>query len=249
MIWCMIRICIVIPAHNEQSRIEKTLTTYATFFTQKAAHGGQYIVDLLVVLNGCTDNTRHIVEKSANRFRCIRLYEINKTGKGISVRFGFNLALQASYDLIGFVDADMATMPEQFYTLIESIDNADGVIASRYMPGAQTYPDRPWIKRWGSKLFYETLVAVLFNIRYYDYQCGAKLFKRSAIEIVIAHLTVDQWVFDVELLYWCSYFKLMVKEIPTVWHDRSGSKLTIFGSGLPMLWELLKLKWQLFTKD
>jgi hypothetical protein len=127
----------------------------------------------------------------------------------------------------------MATEPAAFYDLIMNIDDVDGVIASRYMPGAHITPERPAYKRWGSRIIYEPYVWLLFGLSYYDYQCGAKLFKRAVIERITPQLTVAQWAFDVELLYLCKKGGFIIKEIPTVWHDQADSKLTLRG-GLRM---------------
>jgi len=126
---------------------------------------------------------------------------------------------------------------------------ADGIIASRYMKGSKVHPPRPKIKRWGSWIVYESLVKLLFGISYQDYQCGAKLFKRDVIKKVTPHLTVKQWAFDVELLYLCKKFGFAVIEVPTVWVDKEGSKLSPIGGGIKMLTALFKLRFQhLFKK-
>jgi hypothetical protein len=116
------------------------------------------------------------------------------------------------------------------------------MIASRYMPGAQVYPPRPRIKRWGSKLIYEPLVYLLFGLSYYDFQCGAKLFKRAVIERIVNDLTAAHWTFDIELLYLCKKYGFVIKEVPTIWYDQTDSKLNIRRSGLYMLTSVLNLR-------
>lgn len=231
------KVSIIIPAYNEELRIRKTLVTYHEFFQSK-----QYAVELLVVLNGCIDNTRSVVEAVQKECSSIRMIGIKSAGKGLAIKTGFLDALSRDNDLIGYVDADMATTPFYFAQLIEHIDSADGIIASRYMLGAHVTPERPRIKRWGSKLIYEPLIRILFHISYYDYQCGAKLFKRHVIEKVASLLTVTQWAFDVELLYLCKKYGFTIKEVPTVWHDQSNSKLKIMRSGMRMLATLISLR-------
>ena len=238
----MVNISIVIPAHNEERRIERTLRAYHQFFVQLREQG---ILDfeLVVVLNGCTDNTLGVVNDVQADLDGIVVIDLPQAGKGLAIKAGFADALTRSNDLIGFVDADMATQPQFFYELVEKIGEYDGVIASRYMPGARVYPPRPWIKRWGSWLIYESLVFVLFGLRYYDLQCGAKLFKRKVVETITPHLTVQQWAFDVELLYLCKKFGFKIKEIPTVWHDQADSKLKLT-SGLRMLGSLIRVRFR-----
>ncbi len=169
--------------------------------------------------------------------------DIPQGGKGLAIAAGFKDALLRHNDLIGFVDADMATSPEAFYDLIKEINGYDAIIASRYMPGAKVTPPRPWVKRWGSKIFFETLTRLLFGINYYDTQCGAKLFKRRVIEKISPYLSVRQWAFDMEILYLCKRFGFMVKEHPTIWHDKAGSKLRMMRAGSRMLGTLFNVRW------
>jgi glycosyltransferase involved in cell wall biosynthesis len=236
----MKKISLIIPAYNEEHRIKHTLKAYKDFFADiKDRHNIDS--EIIVVLNGCTDNTKKVVQEVIQSSNNCRLLELPQAGKGRAIRAGFADALMRDATLIGFVDADMATEPHAFYKLIKNIDHCDGVIASRYIDGAQIYPPRPWIKRWGSRLIYESLVRLLFGLRYHDLQCGAKLFTRPVILKVTPRMTMPQWAFDVELLYLCKKNGFKVKEIPTTWYDRDGSKLRI-RSGFVMLGSLVKLR-------
>ena len=238
------KISIIIPAYNEQSRIERTVRAYHKFFAQKQ-HTDFLDCELVIVANGCTDNTMAVVERVRNDLAAtndsIVILNLLQGGKGLAIKAGFADALTRNNDMIGFVDADMATSPEAFYDLIVNMGDYDGTIASRYMPGAQIFPPRPAYKRWGSRLIYEPFVKLLFGLSYYDLQCGAKIFKRYVLEKVTPQLTIRQWAFDVELLYLCKKFGYTIKEVPTVWHDQEDSKLTLVG-GLKMFWYLFKLR-------
>ncbi len=238
----MKKISIIIPAHNEEQRIGKTLDAYAQFFMQKKQEE-QLDFEILVVLNGCTDNTQRVVDDAQRLWGSeIRSIVSPEAGKGLAVIAGFADALTRHNTMIGFVDADMATRPEYFYELIPHLSTHHGAIASRYAPAAKLFPPRPRIKRWGSKLFYESLVRLLFRINYHDYQCGAKVFKREVIEKVVSSMRLKQWAFDVELLYLCKKYGFGTKEIPTVWYDQTGSKLRFMSSGPRMLATLVYLR-------
>jgi len=235
------KVCIVIPAHNEENRIGLTLDHYCTYFN-KLREQGHLQFELLVVLNGCIDNTLDVVRKAAERCQYIEAMALPQAGKGLAVAAGFKNALTRDFDLIGFVDADMATAPSAFYQLIKQIGDADGIIASRYMRGSKVYPPRPLIKRLGSMLIYESLIFILFGMRYHDFQCGAKLFKREVIATIAPELRVTQWGFDVELLYLCKRHHFNIKEVSTIWYDQSDSKLKLFRSGLRMIGSLFLLR-------
>jgi len=244
------KIAIVVPAHNEEKRIGVMLERYIHYFND--AHSKTSLsCEFIVVLNGCVDNTYIVVERLQKQFTNIRLINLSESGKGLAVATGFKDALMRDNDLIGFVDADMATSPEYFYDLITQIADYDGIIASRYMEGSVVTPVRPWIKTWGRKIFYHGLIRLLFGMRYKDLQCGAKLFKRSVIQKVAPQLMVKQWAFDAELLYLCKRAGFKIKEVPTVWHDQAGSKLKIMGSGLPMLKSLFRIRFNhsIFSKN
>lgn len=234
----MKKLCIIIPAYNEAGRIGRTIDRYHAYFAAQS----QLDTQLLVVLNGCKDTTAHVVRAAQTTMPNVRLLELSKAGKGLAITAGFADAAQHDYDLIGFVDADMATSPEQFHNLITHMGDNDGVIASRYMAGAQVYPPRPLVKEWGRKIVYHGLVRLLFNLWYKDLQCGAKVFKRSVIEAVTPEMTVRQWAFDVELLYLCKKNKFRIAEIPTIWHDQADSKLKVMRSGMRMLGSLFKIR-------
>jgi len=234
------KLSIVIPAHNEKQRIKKTIRAYHQFFIEKQKDN-LFDFELVVVLNGCTDNTLFIVESLRKQLSNLVIVNLSDAGKGLAIKAGFINSLTRTNDLIGFVDADMATLPEAFYALVQNIDKYDAIIASRYMPGAQIYPPRPWYKRWGSRIIYEPLVRLLFNLSYHDLQCGAKLFRRKAIIIIVSHMVIRGWAIDLELLYLCKKYGLHVKEIPTVWHDQDDSKLTMRG-GIRMLGDVFVLR-------
>jgi glycosyltransferase involved in cell wall biosynthesis len=237
----MKKINITIPAYNEELRIGRTLDTYAQYASQRQAQDGLQ-TELLVVLNGCKDNTESVVQEVQLAFpETIRYITSPKAGKGLAVIAGFKDALTRPNDAIGFVDADMATQPEYFYALVDQIGTYDGIIASRYMPGAQVFPPRPVIKDWGRKLFYNRKVKKLFGLDFHDYQCGAKLFTREAVQAVVDDMSEGQWAFDVELLYLLKRNGANICEIPTVWHDQEGSKLATFGAGIEMLGALDRL--------
>src|SRR3989344_9034922 len=163
------KLSIVIPAYNEEKRIGQTLKDYTSFFNKiKISY------EIFVVLNGCRDNTLGVVKELSKKNKVITYLDIKEAiGKGGAITQGFKAA---KGDLIGFVDADGSTSPQAFNDLIENIGEYDGIIASRWIRGAKISYKQPFLKRFGSRGF-NFLVRLLFNLRFKDTQCGAKLFK------------------------------------------------------------------------
>jgi glycosyltransferase involved in cell wall biosynthesis len=218
-------VCIVIPAYNEESRIERTLEAYVAYFKNIS-----YLqVTLLVVANNCSDNTVSVCRALQAKHSEIQLLDLIPGGKGFAVKQGFILALKTKYDLIGFVDADMATEPQYFHDIILATDNHDGAIASRYCKGANLTAARPFLRKISGKIF-NWVVQKRFKFTFQDTQCGAKIFTRETIQAVVPHMVENKWYFDIELLYLCTLHHKDVVEIPTTWEDQPGSHLKINGA-------------------
>src|SRR5258708_866980 len=122
---------LLIPAYNEERRIEPVLRDYSRYFQDH--YQGKF--QLVVVLNGCTDDTLGVVKRVGAQFPSVSALEFAEAiGKGGALIEGLKLAPLA--DVIGYVDADGATPPGAFHDLVRRIDRADCVIGSRWLPGS-----------------------------------------------------------------------------------------------------------------
>lgn len=206
-------ITIVIPAYNEEHRIGPMLRQYILYF---GIH-----VHFITVTNGCTDNTENVVQSLQNDFpRRITLHSLGTTqGKGTAIIEGWK---RATGELVGFVDADGATPPEEFEKLFHAIQGKDGAIASRFVAGSVIHHRQSFLRNIMSVTFI-SLVRLLFRIPFHDMQCGAKLFTNNAIEQVLPSLHEPGMIFDVELLWKLHKQHRAIVEVPTVWSDQPGS--------------------------
>src|SRR5436305_10413711 len=101
---------LLIPAYNEEHRIEPVLRDYGRYF--QSNYSGKF--QLVVVLNGCRDNTSGVVQKVSTEFPFISMVEFKEPiGKGGALIEGLRLAPLA--DVIGYVDADGATPPHALH--------------------------------------------------------------------------------------------------------------------------------------
>ena len=223
---------IVIPAHNEQHRIGRTLTAYRSELAS---------ADLVitVALDDCTDETASIVAGHAAEDSRIRAVAYPRLGKGGVLAEAFRAS---EADLIAFVDADCATPPAEIEVLTDTLSatGADIAIASRWHPTSVLPKPRSLGRRVASVGFAHT-VRVLFALPFTDTQCGAKVLTREAAQRVIPLLSSRDFVFDVDLLLTARALDFRVAEVPTVWIDQDGSRVRVLHDTVRMAASLGRL--------
>lgn len=226
---------LLIPAYNEERRIEPVLRGYGLYFQEH--YPGKF--KLVVVLNGCRDNTLGVVQRVAKEFPTVSHREFAAPiGKGGALIEGLKLAPLA--DVIGYVDADGATPPHALHDLVQRIGEADCVIGSRWLPGAVLHVEQASNRRFASRVFH-LIVELLFGMRIKDTQCGAKVIKREAIEKIHSRLLTADMAFDINLLYALKHAGYRILEVPTEWTDKIGSKVTLFRTSLTMFLSVVRI--------
>lgn len=227
---------LLIPAYNEETRIEPVLREFADFFGRNYAGPFQ----LVVVLNGCRDNTLGVVQRVAREFPCIGWLEFpGAIGKGGALIEGLKLAGRA--DLIGYVDADGATPPHAYLDLVKKIGAADCVIGSRWLPGAVIHQSQSGNRQFASRVFH-AIVQTLFWMNIRDTQCGAKVMKRVVAEKIHPALRIADMAFDINLLYSMKRAGFKILETPTEWTDKAGSKVALGRSSLTMFLSVVRVR-------
>jgi glycosyltransferase involved in cell wall biosynthesis len=226
---------LLIPAYNEEDRIEPVLRDYARYF-QEHYHGK---FQLVVVLNGCTDDTLGVVRRVGADYPAVSALEFAEAiGKGGALIEGLKLAPLA--DVIGYVDADGATPPHAFHDLVKHIGGVDCVVGSRWLPGAVLHVEQSGRRQFASRAFH-LIVQVLFRMNLHDTQCGAKVMRREAVEKVHSSLRIADMAFDINLLYSLKCAGYHIREVPTEWTDKIGSKVRLFGTSLVMFLSAVRI--------
>ncbi|MDP2925985.1 MAG: glycosyltransferase [Nanoarchaeota archaeon] len=237
----MVRVCIVIPAYNEEQRIGKTLEGYASFFSEKKKN--KFLdFEILVVINNTQDRTEEIVKSYSKKYKEINYLNFLQGGKGFAIIEGFKYAVEKRFELIGFVDADMATPPEAFNDLILHIKNFDGVIPNRWDKRSNIKTKQTILRRILSRGF-NVIVRSLFLFSHRDTQCGAKLFKRELLINIIPKLGSSlKWSFDVDLLFYSRRAGARIKSIPTTWEDKTNSTVNLRRTPITMFLSVIRLR-------
>ena len=227
---------LLIPAYNEEARIEPVLREYVESF--KTNYNGE--CQFVVVLNGCVDNTIGVVKRVAETHPQVSWLEFpDPIGKGGALIEGLKLAPLA--DLIGYVDADGATSPKAFLDLVKLWDKADCVIASRWLPGAVLHQQQTGKRQFASRVFH-LIVQIAFRLNIKDTQCGAKVMRRQVVEKIHPLLRIADMAFDINLLYAIKRAGFKTLEVPTEWTDKIGSKVVLGRTSLTMLLSVIRLR-------
>ncbi len=228
---------IVIPAYNEEQRIEPVLMHLCQYFKDQ---------EVIVVCNGCKDGTQALVTRLSKVYPQIRLLHFDhKIGKGAAIINGFKIARGK---VIGFVDADESVTAEDIARMYLALDHNDGIIASRRLRDSIILAKQPLLRRIVSWVF-NVIVRIIFNLNFKDTQCGAKLFRKKAIDNIIDELNTNGFEFDVELLWKLTRRNYKIREFPIVWTHSENSRFSIKNTPAMFL-SLLKVRlWnQLNTK-
>ncbi|QXP78179.1 MULTISPECIES: glycosyltransferase [Winogradskyella] len=115
---------IIVPVYNEEEnleRVEKELSNYLKIATVSTA--------ILFVNDGSSDNSQALIETICKRNEAFE-YILFKENRGLSaaIKAGFDAV---DTELVGYIDSDLQTAPEDFNILLEHIGQHELVTGVR----------------------------------------------------------------------------------------------------------------------
>ena len=214
------QLSIIIPAYNEELRIGRTLQNFLSFFESEMGQD----FELIVVLNGCRDNTLDVVN-AFSKYSQLKIANFsNPIGKGGAIAQGMKLA-KGKY--IGYVDADSSTCENFFNKLFQTLkhfeDHTDCVIGSRNLANSIVHGKLKIRSVMTSGFRFGVNLLLRLNIR--DTQCGAKVITRKALDKVLPEMVTANMAFDVNLLLLLKKAKMHTIEMPITWVDDNNSTI------------------------
>ncbi len=224
----LLKYAVVVPCYNEEVRFP---------FQQFLAFAlAEPKVLICLVNDGSSDKTLSVLkgfQVVAPHNVCV--YDMPQNGgKSEAVRQGMLHVLNNySMNLIGFLDADLATLPEEFLTMArykESQPHIAGIVGSRIQRlGANIVRDD------NRSLFSAVIkgfIKKILRTNLQDTQCGAKIFTRQLIPFIFNKPFMTPWLFDVEIFlriqnkFGKSTLQNGILEYPLMhWTEVGGSKL------------------------
>jgi len=214
------RLSVIFPCYNEESRLPATLTRARDYLSST---GLSY--EILIVDDGSADGTVAVAEAAAALDPRLRVlaYQPNR-GKGAAVAHG---ACQARGEWVLFSDADLSTPLEELERFLPLLaEGCDVVIGSRGLRESHLKVRQPWWRERAGRVM-NFLIRRLSGLSYPDTQCGFKLFSRRAARNIFPCLTVQRWMFDVEVLIIARKLGYRVVDLPVTWSNDGASRVRL----------------------
>ncbi|HEY6074060.1 MAG TPA: dolichyl-phosphate beta-glucosyltransferase [Anaerolineales bacterium] len=224
---------IVIPAHNEEKRLPRTLEQVFAFLAAQS-----YSSEVVVVENGSEDRTLELARQAAESHPQMRVVQLEGRGKGLAVRKGM---LEAAGEYRFICDADLSMPIEEIEKFLPpNLDGFDLAIASREAPGAVRYGE-PAYRHWGGRAI-NLAIRMLILPGLQDTQCGFKCFRAEAAERLFRLQTLPGWSFDIEVLFLARRAGLKIREVPIHWHYDPDSKVKAVRDAINMVADILRIR-------
>ena len=224
---------IISPTYNELKNI--------TSLVEKVMDLGQDY-HLLVIDDNSPDGTAQKVKDLILKYSNLFLEERpKKNGLGTAYLFGFQWALNKTYDAIVQMDADLSHDPNDVPRLVSKLKNDDLVIGSRYVEGVSVvnWPIRRLILSYSANMYSRLITGMPIN----DGTGGFKAWKNSLLKKIQLNQVKSQgYSFQIEMNFRAWRLGAKIKEEPIIFFDRTigESKMStkIMHEAIWMVWRL-----------
>jgi glycosyltransferase involved in cell wall biosynthesis len=200
-------VSVVIPAYNEESQIEATLSAVTSYLSTIE---DRFRWEVIVVDDGSTDDTLAVAQSFADSHADVRVAPHPANfNLGQALRYGFSLSRG---DYIVTLDADLSYSPDHIGRLLEAITTSEAkiVIASPYVaggevtnvPGVRLFASRS-ANRLLSMMAKGDLTTVTGMVRAYD----AVFLRRLDLKAMDVEI-------NAEIIYKAQLMRASITEIP-----------------------------------
>ncbi|MDJ0767316.1 MAG: polyprenol monophosphomannose synthase [Ilumatobacter sp.] len=204
---------IVLPTYNERDNIQPFL---------EAVRAVPCELDVLVVDDNSPDGTADLALAVGERLGGVDvLRRAAKNGLGSAYRAGFEHVLDAGYDVIVSMDADLSHDPAVLPSMLRLLEGgADAVVGSRYVTGGGTtdWPiRRQLLSKWGN-----AYTRTLLRLEVRDCTSGFRAYRAEALRGISPSTTgAEGYAFLTELVRRLTRKGYRIEETPIVFRDRT----------------------------
>jgi len=177
--------------------------------------------EIIFVYDCGTGDTLEAINRTIAKYNSLKrikkiVHEKNE-GRGKSVRDGMKIA---EGNIVGYVDVDLDVHPRYIPSMVRAIinDGYDVATAFRYYKlQISPFP----ILRHALSHGYRFISRFLLDERLKDSESGYKFFKREKVMPLVDISRYNKWFWDTEIMTYCLYGGLKVKEISCVFERRN----------------------------
>lgn len=226
-------ICVVVPAHNEETQIEKVVHTMPDF------------IDFIIIINDCsTDKTCQVVEALKQKYPTVILIDHEKNqGVGGAIATGYKWARDNNMDVAVVMAGDGQMDPNDLTLILEpvvshSVDYSKG---NRLFTG-EAYKKIPKIRYFGNSAlsFLTKIASGYWHVA--DSQTGYTAINKKALHLIDWDKMYKRYGQPNDLLVRLNVYDLRVRDVPVEPVYNIGEK-----SGIKVRKVLFTISWMLLN--
>lgn len=220
------QLCVVVPVFNEQKRFP--FSAFSSHLSSPKSHFFLFVDD------GSTDGSLELLQKLAKAWpeQVKVILKTKNTGKADAIREGIMATKQwKAFSHLAYWDADLSAPLGQISYLAEYILGKEEVIL--VMGSRKPHPSHTISTSWWRFMLgrsFSKLVNFIYQLPYYDTQCGAKILAAAPLFQICERPFITSWLVDLEIILRLKkdfpYKEIL--EIPLIsWSHRKGSKFRV----------------------
>jgi glycosyltransferase involved in cell wall biosynthesis len=219
------KICVVLPAYNAASTLERTLAEIPT----------EIIDDIILVDDGSTDDTLDL----ARRLGIFTVAHDRNKGYGANQKTCYRTALDRGADIVIMLHPDYQYTPKLLLPIAAILTSGffDVVLGSRILGVGALAGGMPLYKYISNRIL-TFIQNILLNYKLSEYHTGYRGFTRTVLQDLPLDSNSDDFVFDNQMLSQIIYRGFRVGEIscPTHYFPEASSinfrRSTTYGFGV-----------------
>lgn len=202
-------VSIVLPIYNQADHIAGVVEGY-----EVALLPLQNRHELILVPNGCRDQSVEVCLELEQRYSSIRVVSSEAGGWGRAVRLGLK---QAHGNTLCYTNSARTTAADLLLLVMYSIANP-GALVKAHRRSSDS------LKRKVGSFLYNLECRILFDLPTWDINATPKVFSRTTYEAV--NLTSNGDLIDLEFFIKCKQRNIQVLEVPIYARQRYGGQST-----------------------
>jgi len=230
-------LAIILPALNEASHLRVLLPALADL-----ANELEIQMEVIVVDGGSADDTIGVAEASG-----ARVVRQKRQNYGAALVEGLAAVERPAF--VVMMDADLSRQPHVLRDLWAAHEDADLVVASRYMAGGAS--ETPGLRRVLSRIL-NTVYSRALSVPVHDLSSGYRLYRRSALQsVAVTHMDFGALPEILIRIYAEGY---RIKEVPLQFASHVGGcsraeLVSLAWSYTKVLWRMWQLRNSVFSAD